>query len=366
MSEKTDAHEATPVATQDVSALCEAVRCASRVCARGASTKLPCAEGTATVLDLTKLSGVIDYQPTEFVIQVWAGTPVRAVQMLLAEHGQYLPFDPLLIEQGATIGGTVAANANGPERYRYGGVRDFIIGVHFIDGEGHHLAGGGKVVKNAAGFDFPKLLVGSRGRLGVITDVTFKVFPKPEAYATLRLTCAHLAEALNMLPKLTNCPYDLNAVDVVAEAERECVELRVRVGGLRGGLAARMDRVRALVGGGEIVSGEDEETLWREAREFTWLPKGACVVKVPLTPARIPALDAQLRGYARRYSVGGTVAWIAAEDIGAIDALLRAQDLPGLVMLRSLQEPRIGARLHNPFAERVKAALDPHNKFGDL
>jgi len=355
------------IATQDISQLCEAIRAAARVHIRSAGTKLPAHAGDgALVVDASALSGVIDYQPTEFVIQVWAGTPVRTVQALLAEHGQYLPFDPLLVERGATVGGTVAANANGPERFRYGGVRDFIIGIHFIDGEGRHILGGGKVVKNAAGFDFPKLMVGSRGKLGVLTDVTFKVFPKPEAYATLRLACADLQTALALLPKLTNCPYDLNAVDVVAEPNHEAVELRVRVGGLRGGLMQRMERVRALVGGGEILDGAEEEALWREAREFTWLPDGAAVVKVPLTPARILALDAHVRAHARRYSVGGNVAWIAAEAPAALDDVLRAHNLPGLVMLRAVENPRIGVQVSNPFAERVKAALDPTHKFGAL
>ena len=94
-------------------------------------------------------------------------------------HGQYLPFDPPLTAAGATIGGTVAAGINGPCRYRFGGIRDFLIGARIVDGEAAHPAGGGKVVKNAAGFLLHQAMVGSCGTLGVLAELTFKVFPAP-------------------------------------------------------------------------------------------------------------------------------------------------------------------------------------------
>ena len=131
---------------------------------------------------------------------------------MLAEHGQYLPFDPLLAEAGATLGGTVAAGANGPGRYRYGGLRDFILGVRYVDGEGQIVYAGGKVVKNAAGFDIPKFMVGSLGQFGALVEMTFKVFPKPEAYATLRLECASVVDGANAIIRLTGQPLDLDAV----------------------------------------------------------------------------------------------------------------------------------------------------------
>lgn len=308
------------------------------------------------------VSGVIDYQPTEFVITAWAGTPVREVVQLLAERGQYLPFDPLLVQHGATLGGTIAANACGPERYRYGSVRDFFIGTRFIDGNGELLQGGGKVVKNAAGFDYPKLMAGSMGRMGVLVDVTFKVFPKPETYATLIVQCATLQDALALLPKLTNSPYDLNALEIVSVAHG--FEVQVRVGGLAGGLPARMERVRALCGSGKIISGDDETTLWEAARELTWageLP----IVRVPITPSRMTELDTTITTMQRRYSAGGNAAWIATSDTRAIDATLKDLKLQGLVMMNAgAGDPRLGLWQSNPFAERVKRAIDPLNKFG--
>ena len=148
-----------------------------------------------TVLDMSGLRGVVEYEPNEFVFTALAGTPVAEVVAMLAEHGQYLPFDPPFAAAGATLGGAVASGLSGPGRYRYGGVRDFVIGVRFVDGLGQLVRGGGKVVKNAAGFDLPKLMVGSLGRLGALVELSFKVFPKPPAFATLRVDYPSLAAA---------------------------------------------------------------------------------------------------------------------------------------------------------------------------
>ncbi len=150
----------------------EAVRSFERIALRGGGTKpgLAAAVDGVTVLDMRGLSGIVEYEPDEFVFTALAGTPVAEVAALLAEHGQYLPFDPPFVDAGATLGGATAAGLSGPRRYRYGGVRDFVIGVRFVDGRGDVVRGGGKVVKNAAGFDLPKLMAGSLGRLGALVE----------------------------------------------------------------------------------------------------------------------------------------------------------------------------------------------------
>src|SRR4029079_10168517 len=125
--------------------------------------------------------------PSEFTFTALAGTPIKEIVHALGERGQYLPFDPMLVDSGATLGGTIASGLSGPGRFRFGGVRDFILGVQFVDGMGRLLRMGGKVVKNSAGFDVPKFLTGSLGRFGLITEATFKVFPRPENYLTVLL-----------------------------------------------------------------------------------------------------------------------------------------------------------------------------------
>ncbi|MGQ0600698.1 MAG: FAD-binding protein [Anaerolineales bacterium] len=325
-------------------------------------------EGVA-LLDLSGLSGVLEYEPSEFTFTALAGTRVSDVQALLSEHGQYLPFDPPLVEACATLGGTVASGLSGPGRYRYGGVRDFILGVKWINGDGQLVRGGGKVVKNAAGFDFPKLFVGSLGQLGVLAEVTFKVFPKPEAYATLRLDCPRLDDALNAVYKLYGSQLDIEALDVRVDARS--ATLYVRLGGLVTALSVRLERLSGLIGRGEVIEGADDAALWRNAREFEWMPRGAMLVKVPLTPARIAPLEAALAEtiIVRRYSAGGQVGYFAvptgADGLRAkLEATLSEQQLSGLVLFGQTSNPFIGApRSHHAFAQRVKQALDPANRF---
>src|SRR5207249_11250784 len=150
------------------------------------------------------LRGISEYDPSECTFAALAGTPVREIAAALAERGQYLPFDPVLSEAGATLGGTVAAGLSGPGRFRFGGLRDFILGVRFVDGAGRLLRMGGKVVKNAAGFDLPKFFVGSLGRFGVLAEMTFKVFPRPASALTLRLAANGSEATARMLTDIAN------------------------------------------------------------------------------------------------------------------------------------------------------------------
>ena len=347
----------------------EAVRAHSRVWPRGSGSKpaLSAAPADDVILDLSGLAGMLEYDPAEFTFSALAGTPVAQVEALLAGHRQYLPFDAPFARGGATIGGAVAAGLAGPGRYRYGGVRDFVIGVQLVDGEGALIKGGGRVVKNAAGFDLPKLMVGSLGRLGALVALSFKVFPRPEAYATLRVDLPDLPAALAALVRLTTSHFDLEALDLEPPG---C--LWARLGGTAAPLRQRVEQVRTFVGGqADVLEGPEEQHLWDAAREFAWVPATAALVKVPLTPKRIPALDAALVsvGAERRYSVGGNVAWIAWAEglrIADLDQALSAQGLSGLVVRGSLGRTILGTITGEAFARRVKVALDPAGRFPPL
>ena len=286
-----------------------------------------------------------------------AGTPIIEIAAALAEHGQFLPFDPPLVEAGATLGGTVAAGLSGPGRYRYGGVRDFILGVRYVDGAGEVVRTGGKVVKNAAGFDVSKLMVGSLGALGVLVELSFKVFPKPEAYATLRVPHPTLDDALVTLHRLTGSQMDFFAIDL--EPAPDGAYLWVRLGGLTAALPERLARLRGLAGEGDVLVEDADAACWRAAREFTWRPEDAALVKVPVTPGRIARLESDLTELAlspskgspnlsdlpkRRYSAGGQVAWIAwpPAALDDLDAALKALDLSGLVVLGQPGRTRLG------------------------
>lgn len=345
----------------------EIVRAHRYIFPRGAGTKtaLVSPPPEATVLDLSGLAGIVEYDPAEFTFTALGGTPVREIERVLAAHGQELPFDPPLAAAGATLGGVVACGLSGPGRYRYGGVRDFILGVRFVDGLGDLVRGGGRVVKNAAGFDFPKLMVGSLGRLGVLVELAFKVFPAPKSHATVRVAFARLDEALEVLLRLLTSPFDLCSLDL----EPPNV-LWVRIGGLPESLDARLHRLLAFLDGhAEVVQGAEERSVWERVREFGWVPAAWALVKVPITPRRISELEERLSGLGavRRYSAGGAVAWVACPgDPQALDGILTELGLSGLRVLGPPGPPILGAWIGGAFGRRVKQALDPDGRFGPL
>lgn len=344
---------------------------------------LPCGGGTkpalstpaegAARLDMSRLSGIIEYEPGEYTFTAYAGTPVLEVAKELEKHGQYMPFDPLLVKKGATLGGTLAANTGGSGRHRYGGVRDFILGVRFVDGKGQLVRGGGKVVKNAAGFDLPKFMVGSLGRFGVFVDLTFKVFPAPRSYVTLQGRYPSLISALQATYHLAAAPFDIDALDLEPIDEGQ-FGLIIRIGGLIEALPSRTERLQHFLNSetdlitGEALEGEQDSAFWEQVQEFSWVEDGSNLVKVPLAPKSIPTLEDALSEEvtSRRYSAGGNVAWLAVPDIDALDATLSQLELAGLVLLGPPGRPYLGLRKGLPLARRVKQALDPDNKFLDV
>jgi glycolate oxidase FAD binding subunit len=328
---------------------------------------------TAPMIDMRGLAGILEYEPGEYTFTALAGTPLRDVATALAQHQQFMPFDPPLVRAGATLGGTVAAGLSGSGRYRYGGVRDFLIGVRFVDGQGRLVRGGGKVVKNAAGFDLPKLMVGSLGQFGVITEVSFKVFPQPAAYATLQVTYADIQAAVAGMQRVVDAHFDVYALDLAVDAQTGSApiyHLLVRLGGLPNLLPQRIDQMRKIIGepaaAGERLSGEADAVVWATAREFTWAPPAATLVKVATTIGKVVQLEAALaaQSVARRYAVGGNLLWLAwAAPISALAVWLTQQGVSGLVVRGESSTPLLGVQQGQAFAQRIKAALDPQQRF---
>lgn len=162
------------------------------------------------ILDTRVLSGVCSYEPSELVVTVMAGTPLAGLEALLAEQGQYLPFEPPHFGDAATVGGMVAAGLSGPARAAAGAVRDHVLGLQMLNGQAQHLRFGGQVMKNVAGYDVSRLMAGSLGTLGVITELSLKVLPRPVAEATLRFETTQ-ADALRQLNRWAGKPLPLNA-----------------------------------------------------------------------------------------------------------------------------------------------------------
>lgn len=321
-----------------------------------------------TQLDLTEFSGMIQYTPSEYTFTAWAGTKIAEIEHILNENNQFLPFDPPLVRHRATLGGTVASGLSGSGRYRYGGLRDFVLGVKYMDSNGQLVHAGGKVVKNAAGFDIPKLMVGSLGGFGALLELSFKVLPKPLSYSTVSAHYSSLQEALDKLIILTATPLDLYCLDLEPQ-EGDNVMLKVRIGGKPKSFTERIQRLESILGNGEAIEGNQEMEYWSEIREFSWLPNNCSLVKVPLTPNRVTKIDAFLsaRNIKRRYTVGANLAWIGWDGpIEDLDKYLMESGLSGLVVIGSPGHPQLGFRENGSFTHRIKQALDPLGRWIEI
>ena len=347
-----------PVSVAEIQTL---VRNSERIHAvgKGSKTALHGSLKGAALVDVSGISGIIDYQPAEYTVTVRAGSPVRDLNAALKKRGQYLPFDPLLPEH-ATIGGTVAGNLSGPRRYRYGGVRDFILGAEVVDGLGRAFRVGGKVVKNAAGFDLSKFLVGSLGRYAIMTELTFKVFPDAPRFRSLGFSYQQLEDALAAIYFINQHVYELDALDLMPRANGWM--LLARLAGYDDTLPQRLERFSAAMARGAAPSHieelADSAALWDPLAELT----AGTLVKAALSPKQIPALDASIAHDRRRYGFGGNIVWLATDDIDGLDAALKRCGLTGLCLRGAVESAVIGAPVENVLAARVKQVLDPQGK----
>ena len=229
-------------------------------------------------LEVGGYSGIVAYEPRELVLTVRAGTSLWEVEDALAAERQMLPFEPPRFESGetrATIGGTVAAGMSGPRRPFAGAVRDFVLGTRIVNGRGEDLSFGGRVIKNVAGYDVSRLMAGAMGTLGVITEVSFKVLPRPAREATLAFEMDEGA-AIVEVNRWAGLPLPLSAT--AWEAGR----LRVRLSGAPSAVDAA-----CLKMGGEDLG--DAAGWWEDLREhrleFFAGPRPLWRVSVPQTAA---------------------------------------------------------------------------------
>lgn len=205
------------------------------------------------VLDTRAYTGIVAYEPTELVITARCGTPLSEIEAALAEQQQMLAFEPPHFGATATFGGMVAAGLSGPRRAAVGAVRDFVLGAHLMDGRGELLAFGGQVMKNVAGYDVSRLLAGSLGSLGLITDISIKVLPKPFAETTLVFALSE-ADALTKLNQWGGQPLPISA------SAWHVGRLMLRLSGAEAAVRAAKKKL-----GGEEV--QDAGRYWSALRE---------------------------------------------------------------------------------------------------
>ena len=241
------------------------------------------------------------YEPRDLTISVEAGISYGELSRLLAGQHQMIPLDPPFADT-ATIGGIVAANCSGPRRRLYGTARDLVIGMQFATLEGKLVESGGMVVKNVAGLDMGKLMIGSFGTLAALAVVNFKVIPQPPCERTFRFSFAGLEEAVAARDAILKSPLDPAAIDLLnpaaAEAKKPVYMLAVRAGGNTAAIA-RYERELAAMGA-QAVPADEEAAFWRTIQDFTprYLDahKDGAVVRVSCTLKELKAVMQSIPG----------------------------------------------------------------------
>ncbi|HLX23600.1 MAG TPA: glycolate oxidase subunit GlcE [Usitatibacter sp.] len=296
-------------------------------------------------LDVSPYSGIVAYEPKELVVTVRAGTPLSELEAELASQRQMLAFEPPHFGAGATIGGTVACAFSGPRRPYAGSLRDFVLGTRIVNGKGEDLSFGGRVIKNVAGYDVSRLMAGALGTLGVITEISFKVLPRPASEATLVFDLEE-EPATRQVNLWAGQPLPLSAT------AWQDGQLRVRLSGAPTAIAA----AKAKMGGQEIDAADYWNALREQRLPFFAQPGVLWRLSLPQTAPRVETPKAQLVEW------GGGLRWTpgpvntldlrsSVERLGGHATIFRGGD--GADVFHPLR-PAL-AKIH----KRLKVAFDP-------
>ena len=366
----------SPALTRLIERVRSARDCGTPLRIRGSGTKdfygeLPQGE----LLDTTELSGISSYAPTELVVTARCGTPLSELEAALAEKGQCLPFEPPhfagdtpeATAQGGTVGGMIAAGLSGPSRAAVGAVRDYVLGATLLNGRGEVLSFGGQVIKNVAGYDVSRLLVGSLGTLGVILEVSIKVLPVAPATTTLRFDM-EAAHALAQLHQWGCQPLPLNASALWNGM------LVVRLRGAAAAVQTATSQFLAL--GGEVIGPDLADPFWAGLRDHqdeffmgaqAAVQSGGALWRLSV-PQTAPMLD--LPGTPLIEWAGGQ-RWCVTPDASP-ETAAHLREIAGragghATLLRSLDKAAgVFAPLSSPLDRihrELKRSFDPHGLF---
>ena len=338
----------------------------------------------AATLSTRALTGITLYEPAEMVIAARAGTPLRDIEERLAANGQMLPFEPmdsrpLYGAQGEpTIGAVAACNISGPRRINAGAARDALIGVRLVNGRGEVVKSGGRVMKNVTGLDLVKLNCGAHGTLGLITEVTFKVLPRPESSVTLALRGLDDIRAIAALSAALGSPFEVSGAAHLPAgvAGAEALTL-MRLENFAASLAYRgeaLAKVLAAFGKAETLPERQAADLWRDIRDARGFsaPDPRAVWRISAAPARGPLIvQAVKRQFAAMayYDWGGGLIWLAWEAAGDAGASVIRAALGGqghATLARAPDGMRAAIDVFQPLAaplmqvtKGIKTSFDP-------
>jgi glycolate oxidase FAD binding subunit len=347
----------------------------------------------ARSLSTCNLVGITLYSPNELVISARAGTTLAEIEATLAEHGQHIIAEPpdlsslFGVREQQTIGGVIATNLSGPRRVAWGAMRDHLLGIRAVTGWGEVIRSGGRVLKNVTGLDLCKLLAGSHGTLGVITEVTLKVLPAPEAVGTVALPGLDAVAGVAALSAALGSPYSVSAAAwLPAEAAARVPALAglgrsvalVRIEDFAASVAYRTAKLRNDLNyaSAELLDEATSRTVWRAVRDLAPLPVSVAdaVWRVSVRPSAGPVVLQSVsdacgaRGF---LDWGGGLVWLAGPATTVAHAAVVAAAKAGggaWTLMRAPEPLRAAVDVIPPEPEplaritrRVKAALDPQS-----
>nr|WP_295662752.1 FAD-binding protein [Polymorphobacter sp.] len=284
-----------------------------------------------TVLDVSGLSGIVDYDPAELVLTARPGTSIAEITALVAGSGQHLAFDPPDLAPlwggapgAGTLGGLLALGLGGSRRVSAGAPRDHFLGFAAVNGRGENFSAGGKVIKNVTGYDLPKLLAGSLGTLAVLTEVTIKVLPAPRAGTTLTWFGLDDRAAIAAMTRALNSPMVLQAAAHAPAAISRCAgevraATRLHLAGVPVAVAANAANLTDLLADfGQPEANDDNNAIWHDIGSVEPFTKGGEIVsRVVLPPSTAAAFTAALDPASDArwlYDWGGGLVWVILPD----------------------------------------------------
>ncbi|MFK7792240.1 MAG: FAD-binding protein [Devosiaceae bacterium] len=341
----------------------------------------------AETINLSGLTGITLYEPAEMVIGAWAGTPVADIEAALAEQNQILSFEPAdyraaLGTQGEpTMGGIVAGNISGPRRILAGAARDNLIGVRFVNGRGEIIKNGGRVMKNVTGLDLVKLQAGAWGTLGVLTEVIFKVTPRPPEGRTLVVSGLSDREGVNLLGKAMGTPFEVNGAAHLPASDGQPARTLMRLEGFPDQLDYRIPELSKALGvAGDSLSSDAHTNMWKDIRDLapvsTDQDQALWRISCPaMAGPDIVAAIAAHRAVKVYYDWSGGLVWLQTgldEDAGADIIRTACEPHSGAhaTLFRAPPSLKANMAVFNPLGEAhmaltrsIKTSLDPQGLF---
>jgi glycolate oxidase FAD binding subunit len=324
----------------------------------------------APILDLSGLTGIVDYQPAELVLTARPGTPLWQIEAMLAAQRQRLGFEPPAptlpeASRRQTLGGVLLANSSGSRRVTAGSARDHFIGFRAVNGRGEAFVGGGRVVKNVTGFDLPKVLAGSWGTLAVLTEVTVRLVPAAESESTLLFDSGSVDGAVSLCSQALGSMFEVSAAAFVPGRG-----VALRLEGLASSVQSRISGLLASLGRNAhaLLERSASGRFWQQLGAAEALAGYPVIWRLSVAPRQAARILEDIEPEAYQLDWGGGLIWVGAGqlDVGRVRGALRGGHA---TLIRAAEAERRANAVFEPqapaiaaIAARFKGAFDPENR----